>query len=149
VSRQQEAAKNFHIDIGRIDFVSIQNELDLFVISLASKCTVCNDFLLRKFTFVNAPQLLAFATSASTTTLDHNLVVTIEGNTELKPYQLRGVIYYGSDHFTSRIISLTGQVWFHDGIITGRSTEYEGMLEDVVLNVCRSKKPCILIYIPV
>jgi len=85
--------------------------------------------------------------SACTTTVDHSLAVAVEGQTEPKQYCLRGVIYYGSNHFTSRIISSTGQVWFHDGIVTGRSTEYEGTLEDVVLTVCRSKQPCVLIYV--
>jgi len=46
VSRQLEASHNCHIDVGRIDFESVQDELDLFVTALASKCTVCNDFLL-------------------------------------------------------------------------------------------------------
>ena len=95
---------------------------------------------------MDSPQLLAFAVSASTTTVDHSLAVTVEEQTEPKEYSLRGVIYYGSNHFTSYIVTSTGHVWFHDGIATGRSTEYEGMLEDVVLTVCRSKQPCTLIY---
>jgi hypothetical protein len=43
---------------------------------------------------------------------------------------LRGVIYHGSNHFVSRIISGTGDVWFHDGIATGRHCIYEGNISN-------------------
>ncbi|KAJ7095666.1 hypothetical protein C8R44DRAFT_554443, partial [Mycena epipterygia] len=34
--------------------------------------------------------------------------------------RLRGIIYHGTSHFTSRFIDATGMVWFNDGITTGR-----------------------------
>ena len=44
-----------------------------------------------------------------------------------KRYDLRGVIYYAADHFTTRVITSSGMVWYHDGLLTGRSLVYEGM----------------------
>ncbi|KAF8578584.1 hypothetical protein K439DRAFT_1361844 [Ramaria rubella] len=46
-----------------------------------------------------------------------------QGRTQLN---LIGIIYFGSDHCTTRIIDHQGQVWFHDGIATGRTCVYEG-----------------------
>ena len=40
-------------------------------------------------------------------------------------YVLRGVIYFDNHHFTERIITGTGMVWYHDGIFAGRSLVYE------------------------
>ncbi|KAF8875566.1 hypothetical protein BD779DRAFT_1450037, partial [Infundibulicybe gibba] len=31
-------------------------------------------------------------------------------------YNLRGVIYYGGQHFTARLITTNGVVWYYDGI---------------------------------
>ena len=44
---------------------------------------------------------------------------------------LKGIIYYGENHFTSRIISKDGKIWFNDGITTrGKSIE-EGHLSTI------------------
>jgi len=52
---------------------------------------------------------------------------------------IRGVIYYGSGHFVSRIISPTGEVWYHDGIETKRQCIREGYLVDYTENNLRFK----------
>ena len=44
--------------------------------------------------------------------------------------RLRGIIYHGDNHFTSRIFSHTGKVWFHDGITTKASCIEDGQLSD-------------------
>ncbi|KAI0092920.1 hypothetical protein BDY19DRAFT_883196 [Irpex rosettiformis] len=41
-------------------------------------------------------------------------------------YKLIGIIYYGSMHFTSRIIDSSGSIWYHDGIETASTCIYEG-----------------------
>lgn len=35
-------------------------------------------------------------------------------------YAIRGVIYGGDEHFTSRISKENGEMWYHDGIEIGR-----------------------------
>jgi Helitron helicase-like domain at N-terminus/PIF1-like helicase len=44
-------------------------------------------------------------------------------------YRLKGLIYWGEFHFVSRIIDNNGQVWFHDGMTTGSSCEWERTLD--------------------
>jgi hypothetical protein len=146
VARDQLALlSNCNINVGGITSGSIQSDIDLFVNVTGSKCTTCNDSLLRKFKFVCSPQILAYPVSGVNMTVNHTLAVPVEG--QLHQYCLRGVIYHGSNHFTTRFISSAGLVWFHDGIATGRSMEYEGMLDDVVLTQCRSKQASMSLYV--
>ncbi|KAJ3846676.1 hypothetical protein EV368DRAFT_52459, partial [Lentinula lateritia] len=32
-------------------------------------------------------------------------------------YQLHGIIYFGDEHYTARIVNNNGRVWYYDGII--------------------------------
>jgi len=56
-------------------------------------------------------------------------------------YNLIGIVYYGSNHFTARIILEDGQIWFHDDITTGHNTIYDGslILNCPELYICRGK----------
>ncbi|KAJ7451901.1 hypothetical protein FB451DRAFT_965913, partial [Mycena latifolia] len=60
---------------------------------------------------------------------------------------LRGIIYGGQSHFTCRFIDKYSNVWFHDGISTGRRCVREMNLTDVedmtVLQKCGRKKAVI------
>ncbi|KAF8221824.1 hypothetical protein L208DRAFT_1325867, partial [Tricholoma matsutake] len=40
------------------------------------------------------------------------------------------VIYYAAEHFTARFIARSGMVWYHDGLLTGRSLVYEGTVQN-------------------
>ncbi|KAJ7038712.1 hypothetical protein C8F04DRAFT_910233, partial [Mycena alexandri] len=62
---------------------------------------------------------------------------------------LRGVIYHGSFHFTSRIIGTDGRVWFHDGMTTGQVCTDERYLDSHppdFLQYCQGKIPVTLVY---
>lgn len=39
--------------------------------------------------------------------------------------KLHGVIYFLGEHFTSRVITSNGMVWFHDRLFTGNSLVYK------------------------
>ncbi|KAJ7102042.1 hypothetical protein C8R44DRAFT_576793, partial [Mycena epipterygia] len=45
--------------------------------------------------------------------------------------RLRGVIYGGQSHFTCRYVERDGEIWFHDGITTGRRCVREGNLREL------------------
>ena len=67
----------------------------------------------------SSPALLAFELHHSDITIDHHVLITVEGKSTI--YTLRGVIYYGNHHFMSWFVSRSGIVWYHDGILTGGS----------------------------
>jgi hypothetical protein len=55
---------------------------------------------------------------------------------------VRGLIYQGYFHFTSRIIGTDGIVWYHDGMTTGSNCENDGDFDKFSSNNllnCRGK----------
>ncbi|KAF8347130.1 hypothetical protein F5887DRAFT_834749, partial [Amanita rubescens] len=71
--------------------------------------------------------------------------VTIGSNDHT--YKLRGIIYFGDYHFTSRIVYENGMTWFHDGMVTAESMIYDGMIDQLSdLWFCRGKKASIAFY---
>ena len=45
--------------------------------------------------------------------------------------QLAGIIYFGTEHFTARIVDKDRGVWYHDGISTGRHCIYNGRFDRI------------------
>jgi hypothetical protein len=104
--------------------ISLQACLDNFTVQLASKCASCGTYLLKRTTFVQTPPLLAFDISnGSALTLDPVVWILCD-NSRIR-YTLRGVVYFDNEHFTERVITSTGMIWYHDGIFTGCSLVYE------------------------
>ena len=97
------------------------------------------------FQFQQPWPLIAFDLAWQRTEIDAELLVHVNGDNI--SYKLRGIIYFGENHFTSRIISETGQTWFHDGITTGQSVIYEGDVHNVrALNMCQGKQASMAVY---
>ena len=97
--------------------------MDDFSVETASRCSTCNTYLSRVTTFIQTPPLLAFDLGNDAPFLDPVLWISCQ-NTRAR-YSLRGIIYFENNHFTERVITNTGMVWFHDGMFTGRSLLYE------------------------
>jgi len=109
-------------------------------------CRRCSENMFIYHEWVSAKPLLVLEFAGHEIQIDKNTIVKIN-NVEYS-YSLSGIIYYGSDHFTSRIILEDGQIWFHDGITTGQTTIYDG---SIVLNcpelyTCRGKRASIALY---
>ena len=65
-------------------------------------------------------------------------IKTLIGNDQRCNLLLRGVVYWiqgiHENHFVCRIITKEREVWFNDGISTGRNSRYEGKLNDFPAN---------------
>ena len=68
-------------------------------------CTICNEPIFIKYVFDNMPSLIVF--EFSNQAIHINLFINIQ-------------LESGQHHFTAQIILSDGQVWFYDGIDTGR-----------------------------
>ena len=120
----QSSTSNFQIIILDTIENSLQGYIDNFKHQLVSRCVTCNNYLTKYSTFVHTPPFLAFDISnGSTLSLDPVLWISCD-KSRIR-YNLRGIIYYDNQHFTERVITSTGMIWFHDGIFTGRSLVYE------------------------
>ena len=62
-------------------------------------------------------------------------------------YKLRGIIYFGQQHFTACVVNKNGQVFYHDGITTGRQCNYIGVFKDLENpHSYKGKKAAAVIY---
>jgi hypothetical protein len=68
--------------------------------------------------------VLVFEINSRNIKVSKTLKFEQEGETVV--LDVRGLIYHGDFHFTSRIIGTDGIVWYHDGMTTGSSCENEG-----------------------
>src|ERR1700731_745127 len=62
---------------------------------------------------------------------------------------LKGIVYLGSFHFTSRLIESDGTIWYHDGRTTGALCEPDGNVElmsNGQLRSCRGRALVMAVY---
>ena len=126
----------------------IQAFIDDQSIECASRCHVCRSHTVRQHIFEDTPAIIAFDLSQHQISLLESIVITTV-NGDRMTYKLRGVMYHLDNHFTSRFISESGCVWYHDGISTGRQMVPDGSFGDTELGTCRSgTATCALYVIP-
>ena len=147
VRQNLSSVKDCFLNVCGDNMESLQRHIDISESPAGAQCPVCHVRLVRRLKFVYPAPMLAFDVAHNVSALDHLLDITVEG--QLSQYQLRGVIYHGSDHFTARIVTSAGHVWFHDGIATGSSMEYDGLVSTTGdLTICRgvNVKACVAFY---
>ncbi|KAJ7218914.1 hypothetical protein C8J57DRAFT_1095413, partial [Mycena rebaudengoi] len=91
-------------------------------------CIVLYSHLVRQTTLMSVPDVLCLSITSKQVQLDPVLRFNCNGRTVVT--KLRGIIYHGDEHFTSRIFSADGDIWFHDGITTRSSTRFEVNLKN-------------------
>ena len=109
-------------------------------------CSNCMGELFIYHEFMSAQPLLALEFAGHQIKIDNQISIKIENREHI--YSLVGIIYYGDDHFTARIISEDQQIWFHDGITTRQTTQYDGSLtlNCPELYTCRGKRASLALY---
>ena len=66
--------------------------------------------------YAEVPKIIILEYPYCNTKTSHKVKFVVNGEEVL--LSLRGIIYHGDNHFTSRVFSSEGKVWFHDGITT-------------------------------
>ncbi|KAF8238540.1 hypothetical protein L208DRAFT_1490316, partial [Tricholoma matsutake] len=127
---------------------TIQAFVDDHYIVCASCCHVCGEHLTRQYAFEESPAMIAFDMSQHQTSLLESIVIATV-NRQNMTYKLRGVMYHREDHFTSRFITESGSVWYHNGMSTGHQMEYEGNISDIIheFGTCRLHITVCAIYV--
>jgi hypothetical protein len=147
--RQNESSVNdCLLHVGGNNMESVQRHIDISESPAGAQCPVCHVHLVRHLKFVYSSPMLAFDVANNVSAIDHMLDIPVEG--QISQYQLRGVIYHATNHFTARIVTSAGHVWFHDGIATGPSMEYDGSVSTAGdLTTCRgvNVKACVALYV--
>ena len=118
------------LSAGTNSFNSINQWISEYSEPTRQTCIICNLPLYLKYTFENIPEFLIFdfeGLQVNVFEINKSFLLNKDGIQYL--FNLRGVIYFSQNHFTSRIITQSGQVWFHDGITLQHSMRYEGLLD--------------------
>ena len=108
---------------------SIQEHIDANN-NKTKKCSHCGKDNSRTYKY-NSPQrfrMIGFTQNSQD--IEVSKLITIDSEAGAVTLPIRGAIYYTGNHFVSRIISPTGEVWYHDGIETKRQCIREGHLID-------------------
>ena len=110
-------------------------------------CSNCDAPLETTIHFSDTHKIYAVDVTDRNVTLSRT--IKIQGSTRATTLHLKGLVYHGGFHFTCRIIDHFGNIWFHDGITTGRTSTKEGKFGSVSqpnLKVCRNKQLFLVIY---
>lgn len=109
-------------------------------------CSTCNGKMDQITQFEIVPKVIVFAVDNASVKVSKKICF-LEDEKQVV-FGLKGVIYTGDFHFTSRVFS-NGVVWFHDGMTTGRHCKYEGKLADFSdseLSSCNGKTLSLVVY---
>lgn len=77
-------------------------------------------------TIWTVPSVLVLALNGEPHMISPHIKIPFNG--KMFKLKLRGVIYGGQFHFTSRIISPDGSIWYHDGMTTQSSCSRQGSI---------------------
>ena len=91
-------------------------------------CGGCSGAMTEHLSYAEPPKIVIMEYPYCNMKTSHKLNIVADGQ-EVQ-LRLRGIIYHGDNHFTSRIFSPTGQVWFHDGMTTKANCIEDGQLSD-------------------
>ncbi|KDR77395.1 hypothetical protein GALMADRAFT_65922 [Galerina marginata CBS 339.88] len=96
------------------------------------RCNECFSKLGYELQYKEKPKLVILEYPFSNIETSHTLKLNING--QINILSLRGIVYHGENHFSSKIISSEGKVWYHDGIETGKISIEDGNLLNMTSN---------------
>jgi uncharacterized protein DUF6570/helitron helicase-like protein/PIF1-like helicase len=115
--------------ISRKRYNSIQEHIDADS-NKTKKCSHCGNNNSKSYKYNSPPRFRMIGFTANSQDIDVSKTLTLSSEAGPVTLPIRGVIYYTGNHFVSRLISPTGEVWYHDGIETKRQCVREGHLID-------------------
>jgi len=104
---------------------------------LMKKCPHCFAAMVQPINFKSTPSVLVFEINSRNIKVSKTLKFEQEGETVV--LDVRGLIYHGDFHFTSRIIGNDGIVWYHDGMTTGVVVKMREILTSSLVEMQREK----------
>ena len=127
-------------------------------IALFGHCRSCQRHPVSKVTFTRLPSLICMpiADSLNTSALPSSPPISIDEHISITDscdrtatFSIRGLLYYGSSHYTCRYIDKARNVWFADGMRNNGRFIFEGpftVLSINNLNCCRGATVTAVFY---
>ena len=110
-----------------------QDWLDLsLVVKCRKTCRQCRKQITSGWhEYIDAPKIIVLTLEDVPQAIIDPFVKISTGEQGFQKLDLSGIIYFGQEHFTARIIDNSQQVWYHDGLVTRRSCTPNGQLEQL------------------
>jgi len=111
------------------------------------ECPDCSCALKQPISFKSAPNMLVFEINSKKIKISKTLKFVQDSEPVI--LEVRGLIYHGDFHFTSRIIGNDNNVWYHDGMTTGSTCKNEGDFDSFStkkLSKCKGKRLLLVVY---
>ncbi|KAF8802162.1 hypothetical protein BYT27DRAFT_7113019 [Phlegmacium glaucopus] len=110
-------------------------------------CHRCGNDIYIEYKFLVLPPVIAFDFAGHRLYIDHSIEIAYNGIRH--KFRLAGIIYFGHAHFTTQVVLSDGQIWFNDGITTGRNMMYQGILthNPPNLSTCEDKAAAVALYV--
>ena len=124
--RRINTHSSFLLSAGAQSHSSISSWTSLLNEETSHTCHRCGNVVDVEYNFLVLPSIIAFDFSGHRLNINHSTKITYNGVRH--KYRLAGIIYFGHGHFTTQVVLPNGQLWFHDGISTGRNMTYQGNL---------------------
>ncbi|KAJ7029491.1 hypothetical protein C8F04DRAFT_962811 [Mycena alexandri] len=133
--------------------VSMQQWVNTYLTRGRSRCRRCTSMGIRmrmtmQTKIISVPSIMVFDILHDRLLFNEYLIFDLD-NMRVR-LRLRGIIYGGQGHFTSRFIDRRGGMWFHDGITTGnrclQEIGYRTVPDLVSLHRCGEKKAVAVVY---
>jgi len=129
------------------EITSVREQLKkAFVHHTRMSCPECLTPLQRLTYYQQTPRILLL--SAGGPSISVNKSIKIRTSNQSRIFKLKGIVYHGGFHFTSRIIIDNNAVWYHDGQL-GPNCRFESELSDFSetdLNSCGGRQISLIIY---
>lgn len=111
-------------------------------------CSICNCLFSTQIHYPRIPHLITFDVSSMPLDFEISNKIKIMGNSRNTLLTLKGILYFGDNHFTMQMFELVGKVWFHDGQRnTGKIVDntFAGSNSNC-FNLCDGKRALVAIY---
>ncbi len=110
-------------------------------------CPECQSALTNSISYHSPPHLLIMEYPRQDIKTSHK--IHVDTRTGSACLYLRGIAYFGQFHFTSRVVSVDGDIWYHDGMTTGDACDRDGHLgymSDQRMRVCKGRSLTLAVY---
>jgi len=97
--------------------ISFQEYVDNFTVPLSSKCSTCSEVLCLLMPLLCLPSTWGMVC--------HPWILFCRSLALMLTFlTVWGVVYFSNEYFTACMMTNTGTVWFHDGMLTGSSSGF-------------------------
>ncbi len=135
------------ITIAQKKYNSIEEHINANI-NKTKKCNQCGNNVFKTYKYNSPPRFQVIGLTQQAQNIKISKSITLRSESNPVVLSIRGAIYYTGAHFVSRIISPTGEVWYHDGIETKHHCVHKGYLVDFTENTLsyQGSKVCVGIF---